>query len=1792
MQGIDDYEILETLHESASSLVLRARDEAGTAVILKVLKKDYPSPVELTRYRQEYEITRSLRGEHVIAAHALRKHQNTLIMALEDFGGESLARLVQRRRLGMREVLDVAVPLVRALAEVHAQHVVHKDVNPSNVVWSPATQQLKLIDFGIATRLSRENPVLRSPEVLEGTLAYMSPEQTGRTSRSMDYRTDYYSLGATLYQLATASLPFPTEDPVELVHSHIAREVVPAHELDAAVPVVLSRIIGKLMAKAAEDRYQSAHGILHDLAVCERALAGEPAPGFEPGRADASDRFSVPQKLYGRQREVAAVLETFRRVSDGRSELLLIAGYSGVGKTALIQEVYEPITERRGYFAAGKYDQLQRNVPFSALVRALRDLVRQLLSESEERLATWRHRLMEALGPNGRVIVDVIPEVELVLGPQDPVPELASAEAMNRFNLVFSSFIRVFCGGGRPLVLFLDDLQWADSATLELLRLMLTDEATENLLLIGAYRDNEVDALHPLTAAIERLRERGAAIGRLQLAPLELPDLQQLVADTLHRPTAEVERLAELVMAKTRGNPFFVMQFLEMLHREGLVVRTAGRWEWDVARIEAAGITDNVVDLLVEKLRRLPESTQGTLRLAACVGNRFDLETLALVRHQDPAKTYAALLPALEEGLVLPASGLETLDPAEPLSPLLIRHYRFQHDRVQQSAYALLRPEEEQAIHLEIGRRLLATMSPRRLAERVFDVVDHLDRARALVVDAAERQRLCELNLEAGNKAKEATAYVAARQYLRVALELLPADAWDACQPLALELHMRLAEVEYLVGDFQASEVLADLVLARAHTDLERAAVHAMLIVQYTMRTMFGEAIATGQALLGLLGIELPLDELEARAPALLGAVMQRIGERPVASLFELPDVTDPRVRMAHVALRHLTIAAFLANQALFPVVTAIAVGLTLEHGNAPESSLSYSNYGLILGAFMGRYREGAQFGELGLRLCERFYPRAPTATVCLVVGSELVPWVEHVSRSIPVLEQGWQVGLEQGDILWGGYLAMYKLSHECFMGKNIEALLTSMPEALAFVQRTKNQGAQNGMLAHRLVLSNLAGETTSIDEYAAGELREAEFRELCATHHSQMALCFLHILEAQAQYLYRQPAAALASTRAVDDKLAFIVNHVQLAEHQLYQALAQLALVPELPEGERAAAIERVRGNLGQLERWASFAPDNFAHKQLMVAAELARLQDDAAAIDLYDQAIESARRSEFVQDQALASELAARYWLGRSRKGRIGQMYLRDARYAYDLWGARRKVEALEAEFADVLGGTTFLVAADRAVTSSLSGAALTTIVPASTTTTTTRMSGSDRLDLASVLKASQAISGEIALADLLRKMIRIVIENAGAQRGVMVLERGGAWSIAAEGSVDQDEVSVLQGRPLVGSDALCVAVVQYVINSKATVVLHDATRQGRFTADPYVVAHRPRSVLCTPILHQGRVSGVLYLENNLGEGTFTADRLGVLRVLASQAAISIENATLYASLEAYNQTLEQKVEERTRDILRTQDQLVAQEKLAWMGALSVGIAHEIKNPLNFINNFAEVSTELASELVEELRTKEGRVLGPQDLSALDDLLVDLTGNMEKIRHYGKRADGIVESMKVLAEGSGKELTEVDVNQQVEELSNVVHHGRVAQAGTFEVRVRKEHDAAIGTQTVVPQGLGRVLVNLLNNAYDALEERRTAEPGHEGELVIRTVNGDGWFEIVIRDNGHGIAGKHLPNIKVPFFTTKPAGSGHIGLGLSVSEDIVTLQHNGELRVRTEEGTFAEFTVRVPKDLGWRAGP
>ena len=1519
MSFIQGFQVRERLYESKNSLVLQGvRDSDGLPVVIKVLKNDFPTTGELARYRREFEITQSLDLPGIIHCYELRRHEKTLLMVFEDFGGMSIASLLKDRSLSLDEFFDTAIQVAVALGQVHRAHIIHKDICPANLVINPATGEVKIIDFGIATRFSTEQPVLKSPDVLEGTLAYMSPEQTGRMNRSLDYRTDFYSLGAAFYEMVTGSRPFDADDEIELVHSQIAREPVPAHRRNPDVSLALSKVISKLMAKKAEGRYQSAAGLVADLETV-RSSAG--LERFEPGRNDHCERFQIPERLYGRDNEVERLLEAFERTRRGPAEMLLVAGYSGVGKSALIHEVHKPITKARGYFISGKFDQLQRNVPYSGLVAAVRDLVRQLLTESEARLAVWRRDLIEALEPNARVILDVLPDLELIVGPQPSVPELGAAEATNRFNRAIGQLLRALCARERVIVLFLDDLQWADSATLALLRVVLTDDGISRLFLIGAYRDNEVNAMHPLSLTLRGIRDGGGAVTTLTLAPLGLADVARLLADTLQADAAQLTALARLVVQKTQGNPLFVRQFLLALHHEGLIKEAppaAGersRWTWDIQAIKSTRITDNVVDLLLGKLRRLAPATQEALQLAACIGNRFDIDTLALIQKSTPHETFESLRPAVEEELIRPLSELAATDTADVLSPLVVQEFGFQHDRVQQAAYGLIEEDRQRDVHLTIGRRLQATLPADALKERTFEVVDHLNFGRELITDKDERTGLAKLNVDAARKASEASAYAAALSYVRIAQGLLRDDGWQKSYELTIEAFRQRAELEYLNGNFDRCSEIVAITLDQARTDLEKAEVYFTRIAQHTLLTQFKEALHAGRQALALVGVELPLTNVQQAGQQAMGTVAAMLAGRDTASLFNNPDVDSAEMALAQRCLRHLTIAAFLSNQELFPLIVGTSVRISIEHGNAPESALSFANYGLIIGAFMGRYKEGHEFGELALRLCDRFQGRAPTATVCLVLGSELMPWVRHVRHAIPVIDRGYQEGLNSGDILWAGYLVMYRVVLDAFAGRRLDDLLDGLPDQLGFTSRTQNPGAGAGILAHQIVLSTLAGRTKSSFDFAGGGVDEATFLQSCEKHQIAMAICFYKILKAQALYLFGRPAEALDATREIEGMLSFIVNHPNLADRLLYQSLSLAALWEGSSDEDRVAAMEQLRANLAQLTVWSDSCPDNYLSKRLMVEAEIARISgDETAAADLYDKAIDAAHESRFVQDEAVANELAARFVMERRPKSRVGAMYLRDARYAYQLWGANRKIEELEVEFPQLL--TEY-----RDARGAASGTATTRIAPARATTTT--RSGVSSLDLTTLIKAGQTISGEVVLGRLLERLLGILIENAGAQRGVLLLSRDGELFVEAEGSVVSDDVAVLMSIPIDSPDGAGLAplgVVHFAARTKQVVVVDDAQQDRRFMADPYVQKKETRSILCQPILNQGQLIGLVYLENDLASAAFTPERTELLELLSGQIAVSIKNAEIVEHLEDKVRARTEQLEVRNRFIEQT--------------------------------------------------------------------------------------------------------------------------------------------------------------------------------------------------------------------------------------------------------------------------------
>ncbi|MEG4031777.1 MULTISPECIES: serine/threonine-protein kinase PknK, partial [unclassified Microcoleus] len=1031
MINLPGYEITNQIHESNNSLVYRGlRKQDNKPVIIKFLKQDYPMPASLVRYKQEYEITHNLNLESVPKTYGLERSHNSLAIIFEDCGGDSLKLLLASHKLTLEEFLLTAIKITRALGEIHRHKIIHKDINPSNIIINSTTGLVQIIDFGISTVLKRENPTLKNPNVLEGTLSYISPEQTGRMNRSIDYRTDFYSLGVTFYELLTGQLPWDYSDAMELIHCHIAKQAVPPHQINREIPKAVSDIVMKLLAKTAEARYQSPWGIIADLEEClEQLKTMGRIADFAIAQKDITDKFQIPQKLYGRETEVETLLAAFERVSRGSTEMMLVSGYSGIGKSALVQEVYKPITKARGYFIAGKFDQFQRNIPYAAVVKAFQSLVKQLLTESENQLNTWKQKILAAIGANSQIIVDVIPEVELIIGPQPAVQELGATEAQNRFNLVFQKFIRVFCSVDYPLVIFLDDLQWADAATLKLLQVMIADEQTNYLFLIGAYRDNEVNPSHPLMMTLDELQNQGARIERITLAPLHLHHIVNLITDTVRKDQNSALPLAELVVSKTQGNPFFVNQFLKTLYQENLLKFNfhERNWDWNISEIESVGITDNVIELMIGKLKRLPPSTQQVLRLAACVGNSFDLNTLSIINEKSLGATFQELLPAIQEGLILTTSDLGATESEIINSDLVITTYKFLHDRVQQSGYALIDSKLQTAIHLQIGRLLLANISPERQAERIFEIVDHLNSGRILIIDDHEKSELAILNLTAARKAKDATAYAAARDYLKFGREILPGDIWQDSYELAFTFHKELAEAEYLNGNFEESEALIEVAFAQAKSELEQAEIYNILIVQYTLLSKYEAAVQSGLKALQLLGIDLAEDSLSAAINAEMATATSNLANQKIASLIHAEKMKDPAQLMAMKLLGNMGPLTFFSSQELWKLTVIKAINLSLNYGFVAGGSYCYSCYGIILNSILGDYQSAYEFGRLALTLSENSNNLSQNCQDSVIFANYLNCWVRPLKTTAEINNEGYKVGLQSGNLQWTGYNRMFQ---------------------------------------------------------------------------------------------------------------------------------------------------------------------------------------------------------------------------------------------------------------------------------------------------------------------------------------------------------------------------------------------------------------------------------------------------------------------------------------------------------------------------------------------------------------------------------------------------------------------------------------------------------------------------------------------------------------------------------------------------------------------------------------------
>ncbi|MBN3910325.1 MAG: AAA family ATPase [Nostoc sp. NMS1] len=1511
MDKLLNYRISEQLYAGSRTLVYRAiRETDQLPVAIKLLQQEYPTFNDLLLFRNQYTIAKNIDLPGIVHPYSLEPYHNSYALVMEDFGGISLRDWMNQKmgsnQCTLTEFLEIAIALINILDGLYRHRVIHKDIKPANILINPETQQVKLIDFSIASLLPRETQEVHSPNVLEGTLAYVSPEQTGRMNRGIDYRSDYYALGVTFYELLAGHLPFESNDPMELVHCHIAK--LPEQlggGREEEIPEVLCEIVMKLMAKNAEDRYQSALGLKFDLEKCLEQLKNTGSiESFPIAQRDICDRFIIPEKLYGRQGEVESLLDAFERVSQGSTEIMLVAGFSGIGKTAVVNEVHKPIVRQRGYFIKGKFDQFQRNIPFSAFVQAFRDLIRQLLSETDTQFEQWKCKILSALGENGQVMIDVIPELERMIGKQPPAPELFASVAQKRFKSLFLKLTQVFTAVEHPLTIFIDDLQWADSASLKLIHLLMSEADIGYLLLIGAYRDNEVNPVHPLMLTLQEIQKLDITVNTITLAPLEQISINHLVADTLSCSLALATPLTELVLSKTKGNPFFSTQFLKALHQEQLITFNfdGSYWECDVAQVRSLALTDDVVEFMAIQLEKLSIETQEVLKLAACVGNQFDLATLAIVYEHSEVTTADELWKALQEGFIIPSSDVYKFYQQQSLVNShndygqITSSYKFLHDRIQQAAYSLILDNQKQVTHLHIGRLLQQATTANERDDKIFAIVNHLNQGSALIIDEQEKQELAQLNLAAGHKAKSSTAYAAALDYFNTGIAMLTDNCWHQ-SALVLSLYEKATESAYLAIDFEQMEQLAEVVLNHAQSWLVRANIYNIKIQACIAQNQQLEALRLAREVLKHLGVHLPEQPTPADIAQALRNTQILLNNKSIESFLELPQMTAPEKKAAMVILSTVLSAAYQAAPDLLPLIILAHVDLSVQYGNAPESTHGYVMYGLTLLVMLGDIEAGYRFGQLGMNLLQHIHAPELTAKTIFAFNNFLRHWQEPVKDTLEGFLKAYSNGLEIGDIQ---YVALSLLGYSFsayFSSQELFSLRQTMEAHRQVMQQLRQDTYLHKQSIYYQAVLNLLETRDEPDRLHSEHYNEHEMIQLHLKTNDVTALFQIYINKMLLSYLFQRYEQALENASLTEQYLGAGRGLMHVPIFYFYDALIRLAVYPTVSETEQTAIIERVTDHQEKLRNWTDHAPSNQAHRHALVVAEKCRvLGAKAEAIEYYDRAIAQAKENEYLNEEALANELAAKFYLEWDKE-RIAQEYLINAYYCYTRWGAKAKVDDLEQRYpqllAPILQQTRSQSDSERvSLTANIN---ITTLHPSSNKSVTSSSSASVMLDLATILKASQTLSSEIELDKLLTKLLQVVIENAGADKCALLLLKEGRLLVEATTEVGQQS-RVLQSIFVEDSADIPHSLIYAVKRSLQPTVIFDATVHPMLIADPYIMRQQPKSLLCTPILCQGKLLGILYLENNLTTGAFTSDRVEILNLLCTQAAISLENARLY--------------------------------------------------------------------------------------------------------------------------------------------------------------------------------------------------------------------------------------------------------------------------------------------------------
>ncbi|MFA9229623.1 MAG: adenylate/guanylate cyclase domain-containing protein [Microgenomates group bacterium] len=1469
------------IYDSRKSKVF-CREEGGVRThAVKVLNYEFPTPDDITQFHNEFDIIQGLTLSGVRRAIRKTRENNRHVLIMEWVAGQSLKEAFRGKSGDILDALHIAIAVAGALAEIHGHRIIHKDITPNNVLVDLQERQVWLIDFGISTNLNLKQAYVGNPERIEGSLAYISPEQTGRMNRTLDDRTDLYSFGVTLYEMLAGEVPFAGTDPIGVVHAHLAQMPVPLRDRNPAVPQVLSDIVARLLAKNADQRYQSALGLRHDLMRCLDLYQeqGIDTLAFPLGEADFSRVFRLPQRLYGREAEVTSIIRAFDDCAAGARKLLLVGGQSGTGKTALVHEVHQPITAGRGHFCSGKFDQFQRATPYFAFLAAFGGLIDVLLTGDEAHLSALRSQLQDAVGEEGRVLTNVLPNLAHLIGEQPAVAEVGGAEAQQRFHYVFRKFLRVLTTADHPIVIFIDDLQWADSASLDLLRVLMTDPEGGHLLVICAYRENEVSAAHPFIRTVDDIAESGLAPDRISVENLAEADLVALLSDALAATPAQVSPLARLVHDKTQGNAFFATQFLSALAEEHLLQfdYPTSRWVWDTERIAQKNISNNVVDLMAAKVLRLEVPAQDMLKLAACLGNQFDLETLTWISKTDVETVNARLKSALGEGLILPlGKGL----------------FKFSHDRVQQAVYSLIAKNELVHIHLNIGRLLQGYLATAPDTALVFEIANQLNLGSALLNDPDEIINLAKMNLDAGRSAKLNSAFPTALDYLARGISLMEGqpNAWATHYSLSLAMYTEATEAAYLSGQFDQMEGWFAQILDRAQNTLDKVKPYEIRILALKAQNRFKDSIDTGLDLLDQLGEKFPRNPHKGHVFADLALTALALRGRSNADLMALPLMTSPEKSAVMRIIADITSSVYWGMPNLVPLIVFRMVRLSLRYGNHPVSCFAYGCYGVLMCGVLGAMREGYRFGQLALDLLEKLNAKEWKAQIYVTPYALIFHWNEHVRNTLRPLQQSFQIGMETGLVEFACVNTNLYCIQSFLCGRPLDRV-EEETRAYSTLYRQMNQETNlNYNEVFRQAMLNLMGQSADPVTLTGACYDEVAMLSQNQDRSDKTGTFFIHFNKVLLGYYFQRYDQALIHAAQAHKLLDAVLSKFEIPNLAFYEALTLLAVAEHSRGTKRWVLIAKARVNMARLKRWSRFAPQNYLHKYDLCTAELARIKgrDDAARL-AYDRAIAGASHHDYLHEQALGYELAGRFY-ATSDRAVLAEFHLKAAYNAYREWGAKAKLRNLVETFPKVLSSS------DQGTGSALVGTTLTSVVQGAA------------LDIATVLKASTTISGEVVPQRLLTVLMRIVLESAGAQRGFLLLDAGEGLQVQALGEDGGDVVEVMQSQPLHSGISLSVPMVRFVHRTAEPVIVADAARDQRFREGPARLD--AKSILCVPITNRGKCVGVLYLENNLTTGAFTRDRVDLLTLLSGQIAVSIDNAMLY-------QQLEQKVAERTAEL-----------------------------------------------------------------------------------------------------------------------------------------------------------------------------------------------------------------------------------------------------------------------------------